>query len=652
MEPINQEHQPDNSDEAPPLVNNEEEKKVLADLLSKAETEGNIDPSCMDKLYEETLKNFEEGEVVSGTVVSLVDGDVLVDVGYKSEGLISLSEFKDADGKSQPVNVGDQVEVYLEKMEDADGLIVLSREKANKIKVWEQINEVYSNNEIIEGIVIKKIKGGLTVDIGIPAFLPGSQVDLRPVRDLDSLIGKSLQLKVIKLNIKRGNIVLSRRAILEEERKSKRDEIIQTIQEGNIVKGVVKNITEYGAFVDLGGLDGLLHVTDMSWGRIRHPSEMFVVGDQVEVVILKFDKETERISLGLKQKEPDPWDLAPEKYPISSRIRGKVVSLVDYGAFLELQEGVEGLIHVSEMSWNRRIRHPSKLLAIGDIVEVVVLDLNREKRRISLGMKQTEPNPWQVIKEKYTQGDHVTGKVRNITDFGAFVELDEGVDGLIHISDLSWTRRIKHPSEVLKKSEEVETVILSIDVEQEKLSLGIKQLTPDPWEGIEDKYPIGTAISGEVSQIAVFGAIVALEKEIEGLIPSSELEKLAKSSTQKESLKVGDKVDVKVVRLDPQNRKLGLSISAYLEDKERDDVKSYMDKQNEEALENKLPLDETMTLLSEQAKEKAEKLASQEDQEISAEPSATDEPASEEGQEEAAKPSETDDEEQVSDKEE
>ncbi|MEE9610859.1 MAG: 30S ribosomal protein S1, partial [Desulfatiglandales bacterium] len=402
MEPINQELQPNNTDDAPPPVKSEEEKKELSDLLNRAEIEGNIDPSCMDKLYEETLKNFEEGEVVNGTVVSVVDGDVLVDVGYKSEGLIPLSEFKDADGKSQPVNIGDIVEVYLEKMEDADGLIVLSREKANKIKVWEQINEVYSNNEIIEGIVIKKIKGGLTVDIGIPAFLPGSQVDLRPVRDLDSLIGKSLKLKVIKLNIKRGNIVLSRRTILEEERKSKRDEIILTIKEGNLVKGVVKNITEYGAFVDLGGLDGLLHVTDMSWGRIRHPSEMFVVGDQVEVVILKFDKETERISLGLKQKEPDPWDLAPEKYPISSRIRGKVVSLVDYGAFLELEEGVEGLIHVSEMSWNRRIRHPSKLLAIGDIVEVVVLDLNREKRRISLGMKQTEPNPWQVIKEKYT----------------------------------------------------------------------------------------------------------------------------------------------------------------------------------------------------------------------------------------------------------
>jgi small subunit ribosomal protein S1 len=613
METINQGQQTDHDGEGnPPLGKVKEEDKALAQLLRKIDNGEDIDQVSMNKLYEETLKNFEEGEVIKGTVVSVVDGDVLVDVGYKSEGLISLSEFKDADGNQTPVNIGDQVDVYLEKMEDADGLVVLSREKANKIKVWEQINEAYEKNEVVEGVVTKKIKGGLTVDVGIPAFLPGSQVDLRPVRDLDSLIGKTLPLKVIKLNIKRGNIVLSRRAILEEERKAKREEIIKTIEEGKIVKGIVKNITEYGAFVDLGGLDGLLHVTDMSWGRIRHPSEMFVVGDQVEVVILKFDRDNERISLGLKQKTPDPWDLAAEKYPVGSRVRGKVVSLVDYGSFLELEEGVEGLIHVSEMSWNRRVRHPSKLLAIGDVVDVVVLELDCEKRRISLGMKQTEPNPWQVIKEKYKIGDHVKGKVRNLTDFGAFVELNEGVDGLIHISDLSWTRRVKHPSEMLKKNEEIEAVILNINVEQEKLSLGIKQLTPDPWEGIEEKYPIGSNFKGKVSLIAGFGAIVKVEEGVEGLIPSNELANLAKSSPKKEALKVGDEVFVKIVRLDSQSRKLGLSISAYHEEEEREEIKSYLDKQNEETLENKLPLGKTMEQFSAQNEGKAEDSTSEE----------------------------------------
>jgi small subunit ribosomal protein S1 len=542
-----------------------------------------LDPEQMSQLYEETLKDFEEGEVVKGTIIQIQNGEVLVDVGYKSEGTIALSEFGST--RDVQVKVGDEVEVYLEKKEDNDGLVVLSKEKANKIKIWEEISRAYEDGRAIEGRIIKKIKGGLTVDVGIPAFLPGSQVDLRPVKKLDSLVGQRVMLKVIKLNPKRGNIVLSRRILLEEEREVKKKETLKVLEEGKVMPGIVKNITEYGAFVDLGGMDGLLHVTDMSWGRIRHPSEMFMVGDKVEVVILKYDPESEKISLGFKQKTADPWGNVMEKYPIGSRARGKVVSMVDYGAFVELEEGVEGLIHVSEMSWTRKIRHPSKLLAIGDIVDIVVLDVNQEKKRISLGIKQLEPNPWEQIQQRYKVGDKVSGKVRNITDFGAFVELDEGIDGLVHISDLSWTQRIKHPSEVLKKGEVIEVVILNIDPENEKLSLGIKQLQSDPWEEIPNKYPVGTEIRRKISRLTDFGAFVELEEGIEGLIHASELD-AKKRATPQELLSVGTEVDMKVIRIDPHARKIGLSIRAYQESQEQNDLQEYLDSQGREGFAN------------------------------------------------------------------
>jgi small subunit ribosomal protein S1 len=556
-----------------------------------------IDPNQMSQLYDETLKNFEEGEVVKGTIIRIQDSEVLVDVGYKSEGAIALSEF--GSPNEVQIKVGDEVEVYLEKKEDNDGLIVLSKEKANKIKIWEEISKAYEEERIIEGRVVKRIKGGFTVDVGIPAFLPGSQVDLRPVRDMDSLIGQVIKLKIIKLNAKRGNIVLSRRILLEEEREAKKKETLKLLKEGQIMPGIVKNITEYGAFVDLGGMDGLLHVTDMSWGRIRHPSEMFMVGDRVEVVILKFDPVSEKISLGLKQKTPDPWENVVQKYPVGSRVRGKVVSLMDYGAFVELEEGVEGLIHVSEMSWTRKIRHPSKILAIGDVVDVVVLEVNQEKKRISLGIKQMEPNPWEQVEQKYKVGDIVKGKVRNLTDFGAFIELDEGVDGLAHISDLSWTQRIKHPSEVFKKGEVVEAVILNVDAKNEKLSLGIKQLQPDPWEEIPKKYPVGLTLKRKITRLTDFGAFVELEEGIEGLIHASELD-TKKRATPHELLSVGDEVNMKVIRVDPEARKIGLSIRAYQESEEQKELQEYAQRQEQDEFGN-VVLSPEMVEVAEQA---------------------------------------------------
>ncbi|MBI5788627.1 MAG: 30S ribosomal protein S1 [Candidatus Schekmanbacteria bacterium] len=543
--------------------------------------EEELDFSEMEKLYSETLKSFEEGEVVIGTVVQIGNGEVLVDVGYKSEGAIPLSEFPFSKDGKPAVEVGDKIEVYLEKKEDNDGLVVLSKEKANKIKVWEAINRAHEEGIEITGRVMRKIKGGLTVDVGVPAFLPGSQVDLRPVRDLDKLLGQHIRVKVIKLNAKRGNIVLSRRQLLEEERTAKKQEILKELSEGKVMKGVIKNITEYGAFVDLGGMDGLLHVTDMSWGRVRHPSEMFMLGDEVEVVVLKFDAANERISLGLKQKTSDPWENVEAKYQVSTRVRGKVVSLVDYGAFVELEEGVEGLIHISEMSWTRKVKHPNKILAMGDNVEVMVLGVDKGNKRISLGLKQTEPNPWDLVAQKYQVGSKVTGKVRNLTDFGAFVELSEGIDGLIHISDLSWTQRINHPSEILKKGDEIEAVVLSIDPQNEKLSLGIKQLVNDPWLDIPGKYPEGALIRRKVTKVTDFGAFVEIEVGIEGLIHVSELS--TKKVAPKDIVKEGDELDMKVLKVDAEARKISLSVRAFLEDKTRDNVQGY---QNTEQLGN------------------------------------------------------------------
>ncbi|MFQ5700950.1 MAG: 30S ribosomal protein S1 [Acidobacteriota bacterium] len=511
-------------------------------------------------IYDESFKNLAEGQVVTGTVLKVLPNEVIVDVGYKSEGLIDISEFADASGKVR-VAAGDKVDVLLEKTENKDGYVVLSKEKAEKMKIWDEVERAYNTGAVITGRVIERIKGGLAIDIGIRAFLPGSLVDIRPVRNLDSLRHKEFRMRVIKVNKRRGNIVLSRKAILEQENKEKKKKTLEILEEGKTIKGVVKNITGYGAFLDLGGIDGLLHITDMSWGRINHPSELFAVGDEVEVVVLKFDRQTERVSLGYKQLRPDPWEKVGEKYPPQTRIKGKVVSLTDYGAFVELEPGVEGLIHVSEMSWTKKVKHPSKILNIGDTVDTVILDVDLKQRRLSLGLKQTEPNPWDLIAQKYEAGSRITGTVRNLTDFGAFVEVEEGVDGLVHISDLSWTKRIKHPSEVLKKGDTLEAMILKIDAENQRLSLGLKQLGPNVWDDFFANHKTGDTIVGRVVRLTDFGAFVEIAEGVEGLIHVSEVAEERIEHLQ-DRLSVDQVVRAKIIKLDPSERKIGLSIKA------------------------------------------------------------------------------------------
>ena len=516
----------------------------------------------MEEYFENSLKQFREGEIITGRVLHINKGLVTVDVGFKSEGVISLNEFPEAEKKD--LAEGSEVEVFLERVEDQDGIVVLSKEKANKIKIWEKLVQAFEAEETIEGIVVAKAKGGLTVDIGLKAFLPGSQIDLRPVRNLEKLLGEKFHMRIIKMNKKRGNIVLSRRILLEEERAAAREGTLKQMEEGNIVEGIVKNITDYGVFIDLGGIDGLLHITDMSWGRVNHPSEMFSIGDKVKVMVLKYDREKERVSLGLKQITPDPWVDVDQKYPVGTRIKGKVVSITDYGAFIELEKGIEGLVHVSEMSWSRHVKHPSKMVAIGDEVEAVVLTLDKEKKRISLGMKQIEPNPWDNIDEKYPIGSSVEGTVRNLTDFGAFIELEDGVDGLIHISDLSWNKKIKHPSEVVKKKDTVQAVVLNIDKENCRISLGIKQLQPDPWDDVPKRFPVGTEVEGTIIKVTGFGAFAEFDDGLEGLIHVSQLSS-EKVSHPEKVVKVGDAVKAKVIKVDPATKKIGLSVKAYEE---------------------------------------------------------------------------------------
>jgi len=525
------------------------------------EMEGSGPSEEMRAIYEESLKDVVEGDIVRGTILEVRDDVALVDIGYKSEGLIPLKEFRSPMGEVS-IKVGDVVDVYLEKKEDNEGLIVLSREKAEKIKIWDELAKYYEKGEGVTGTILGRTKGGLIVDIGVRAFLPGSQVDLRPVRDLDKLIGKAFPMKIIKLNQKRGNIVLSRRELLEEERKRLKEETLATLCEGKQVRGKIKNITEYGAFVDLGGLDGLLHITDMSWGRVGHPSELFQIGDEIDVVVLKFDRTTERVSLGYKQRLPDPWTSVQESYPVGSKLRGKVVSLTDYGAFVELADGVEGLVHISEMSWTQRVKHPSKVVAIGDMVEVVVLDVDQANKRISLGMRQAEPNPWNSIEERYPVGTRVEGRVRNLADFGAFVELEEGIDGLIHISDLSWTKRVRHPSEVLKKGDRVEAIVLHVDKANHRISLGLKQLQQDPWQAaVPEKYRVGMDVQGKVIRTTDFGAFVELEDGVEGLLHVSELSS-ERVNKPEDVVQVGQDLTLRVIKLDPEERKIGLSLRA------------------------------------------------------------------------------------------
>jgi len=534
-----------------------------------------------EKMLEDSLsaRKVQTDEVVPGRIIQITSDYVIVDVGCKSEGQIPIEEFKDADGNLTVKN-GDTVDVYIEGWENESGMMPLSKDKADRMRIWDTVSRVYDDDDLIEGKIVSKIKGRLAVDIGLRAFLPGSQIDLHPVRDLDRLIGQTLQFKILKLSKKRGNIVLSRRAILEKERESLRSETLKNIEEGSIVKGTVKNITDYGVFIDLGGVDGLLHVTDISWGRITSPRDYFNIGDVTDVKILSFDRENQRVALGFKQMKTNPWELVQEKYAINNRVAGKVVNITNYGAFIELEEGVEGLIHISEMSWTKKVKHPSQLLSIADVVEAVVLDVDVSRKRISLGLKQLEPNPWSVIEERYPVGTVVEGKIKNITDFGIFIGLDEGIDGLVHISDISWIQKIKHPAELYKKGDMVKAVVLSIDKENERFSLGIKQLEPDPWEEVPKKYRRGQVVKGMITNITDFGIFVEIEEGVEGLVHVSEIAE-DKVQNLKEFATVGEPLEVLIISIDKRNRKIGLSLRELKQAQQEFEMKGYSTQQQE-----------------------------------------------------------------------
>jgi len=509
-------------------------------------------------LYEESLHEVQEGEVIKGTVIHIGPEFVTVDIGFKSEGQVALREFNNREGVPV-VSIGDVIDVLVERKESEVGMVTLSKEKADKFKFWEEISRAWNEDQVIEGKIVSRIKGGLTVDIGIAAFLPGSQVDIRPIRNLEKLIGTTHKFKIIKLNRRRGNVVLSRRILLEKERESLRGKTMETLAEGQIVEGVVKNITDYGAFIDLGGIDGLMHITDMSWGRINHPADVLKVGEKIKVKVLQFDRENQRLSLGLKQTLADPWEKAGEKYAVGARVKGKVTSITDYGSFVQLEEGVEGLVHVSEMSWTKKVRHPSKILSVGDEVEVMVLEVDLEHKRISLGLKQTSANPWDTIGERYPVGTKIQGRIKNITEFGIFIGIDEGIDGLVHISDMSWTQHLKHPSELFKKGQEVQAIVLNIDKENQRFSLGMKQLNRNPWDEIHHRYRVGQMVKGKITNITKFGAFVELEAGIEGLVHISELshKRVDKAS---EVVNAGDEIQAVVINVDPKKHKIGLSL--------------------------------------------------------------------------------------------
>src|SRR6476620_7492111 len=507
--------------------------------------------------YENSFKNLQEGQIIRGRVLTVTPSEVIVDIGYKSEGIIPASEFTDFSGNVL-VKPGDAVDVLLERTEDQNGYVVLSKDKAEKMKVWDEVEKSYRSGSTVRGRVIDRIKGGLAVDIGVKAFLPGSLVDVKPVKNLESLRGKDLDFKVISVDKKRGNIVLSRKAVVEIEQEAKKKETLQLLEEGRVLRGTVKNLTDYGAFVGLGGLDGLLHVTDMSWGRVNHPSDLVKVGDEIDVVVLKFDRETERVSLGTKQLTEDPWAHVPGRYPAGSRVSGRVTNVTDYGAFVELEEGVEGLVHVSEMSWSKKVKNPSKLVSPGDHVEAIVSDVNPDARRISLSLKDTLPDPWESVLQKYAIGSRVHGKVRNLTDFGGCGEIEEGVDGLVHVSDMSGTKRIKHPSEVLKKGDEVEAIITSIDEENRRISLSIKEFQPNDFQTFRDRHQPGEVLDGIVSRVADFGVFVQLDGLVEGLMHVSETA-LPRGDKHQEHFHEGAPVRVRILRIDEGEMKIGLS---------------------------------------------------------------------------------------------
>ena len=547
-------------------------EKTLSDNLSGGSND-------FESLMEESLKAPKPGDVLTGRVMLVTRDSVIIDINYKCEGQVPLAEFLDAEGHPT-VKEGEEVDVYFEGTETENGTVMLSHAKAEKYKIWRELERAYQAGSPVEGLVVGKVKGGLKVDIGVPAFLPGSHVDVRPARNLDRYVGQRGRFQILKFNRARGNVVVSRRSVLERERASLKEETLKVLEEGVILEGTVKNITDYGAFVDLGGLDGLLHITDMAWGRLQHPSEMLKVGEKVKVVVLKYDPGRERVSLGMKQITPDPWTKAAESYPPGTRVKGKVVSVTDYGAFVEIEKGVEGLIHVSEMSWSKRAVHPSKVVNPGDYVDVQVLGVDEANRRISLGLKQTEPNPWQELERQHPIGSRVTGKVKSVTDFGVFVEIEPGIDGLVHISDLSWTKKIRHPSEICKKGDDLEAVVLGIDPENERVSLGVKQLQPDPWTSVSERYPINTRVRGKISSVADFGVFVEIDEGIEGLIHISQLsnERVDKPASL---FKAGDEVEALVVQMDPKERRIGLSIKALKQHEEREEMQAYLKREHE-----------------------------------------------------------------------
>jgi small subunit ribosomal protein S1 len=510
----------------------------------------------MERLYAETFQRIEEGAILSGKVLALKQDGVIVDIGYKSEGFIKSDEFSESELKElQP---GDRIEVYVVSIRDSEGVVNLSKERASKIKIWDVLEKAVHDGTLVSGVITEKTKGGLTVEIGgVKAFLPGSQVDIKIVKDLDSLIGQKMSFKILKINNKRSNVIVSRRAVLEEERQKMKGETIGKLKEGAVIEGMVKNITDYGVFVDLGGIDGLLHISDISWGRINHPSEYFAIGDKIEVIVMKYEATNERITLGYKQRRPDPWTDVLEKYPVGKRVTGKVVSITDYGAFLELEEGLEGLVHISEIDWSPRMKHPSKYLSVGETVEAVILKVDKDERKLSLSIKQTKPSPWQLVRERYAVGQQITGKVKSLTDFGAFVGLPEGVDGLIHISDLSWTKHVKHPSELLKKGQKIDAVILALDAEKEKMALGLKQLEPDPWlDIIPSTFKLGDEVKGTVLRVTDFGIFMELEGGVEGLIYSSEVVE----PQEGELITEGAPIAARIIKIDLDERKIGLSM--------------------------------------------------------------------------------------------
>ncbi len=526
-----------------------------------AAEENGMEEMSFAELFEQEDNNtvITVGEVAIGTVVDRNDDALLIDVGDKAESYIAISEFRNEE-LEKPIEIGDQFEVFIEKRKEEGGLL-LSREKAIAIKVWEQIAKIQEEDGTIEGRIDNRVKGGMSVDIGVPAFLPYSQIDLRPVKDLDALIGQSFDFKILKFNRKRNNVVISRRAILEEQRAKLREQMRSTLEEGQTIRGAITNITDYGLFIDLGGMDGLCHITDLSWGRVSHPSKLYTVGEEIEVKILKYDKDSDRVSLGVKQLKSDPWELVPEQYAQGARVKGKVVSITDYGVFVELEEGVEGLVHISEMSWSKKPRHPSKIVTVGDEIEVQVLKVEAETKRISLGMKQLQPNPWDLVEESYPVGAVIEGKIKNITDFGIFIGIEEGIDGLIHVSDLSWTERIKHPSEKYAKGEDIQAVVLKIDKENERFSLGVKQLEPDPWQAAASNYPTGSIVEGTITNVTDFGVFVQLEEGIEGLVHVSEISS-DKVKTPVGMFNVGDPLKAMVINVSADDRKIGLSLKA------------------------------------------------------------------------------------------